>query len=115
LGYAGFPFTQETLCRKTHWFSGAREFFSARECWEQLSPSLLISLLGEQRVGKFWGGDEVMVKYLDYHKGCGGLIIQQPQDDEWGKWDLPVCSKCHQGPIVGNEIEGKTTHPCLTS
>lgn len=41
----------------------------------------------------------------EYHKNCGGEIIFIPQDDRWGKWDLPVCSKCdYHGPIPDREI-----------
>lgn len=38
------------------------------------------------------------------HKGCGGVVIDEPQDDDWGKWSMPVCLRCDQGPIVGREI-----------
>lgn len=39
------------------------------------------------------------------HKGCGGIIVIEPQNDEWGKWDMPVCARRLRGPIVERDLE----------
>jgi co-chaperonin GroES (HSP10) len=39
-----------------------------------------------------------------YHRNCGGKVIFQPQNDEWGKWSLPMCLVCGLGPITDSNM-----------